>query len=229
VVIANGENSAGGLGITAEIADELLEAEVDVITSGNHVWKHREYVESLKNDLRCLRPANYPAHNPGQGHGLYELPDGRRYGVVNLIGRIFMDPSDDPFATGRRLVEELRERTNVIFVDMHGEATSEKRAMGWFLDGKVSAVVGTHTHVQTADEEILPGGTAYLTDLGLTGPTDSIIGVKTEHALARFLNARPAPFEPAKGGVLLQGAIIDVDDDTGRARSIERVRLPLGE
>jgi metallophosphoesterase (TIGR00282 family) len=227
LVIANGENAAGGLGITAEIADEMLGAEVDVITSGNHVWKHKDYIERLLHEPRCLRPANYPEHNPGRGHGLYHLPDGRPYGVVNLIGRIFMDPSDDPFAVGQRLVEELRKKTKVIFVDMHGEATSEKRAMGWFLDGKVSAVVGTHTHVQTADAEVLPGGTAYLTDLGFTGCPESIIGVKTEAALARFVNARPAPFDTAKGKGLLQGAIIDVDDTTGRARSIERVQVRM--
>ena len=174
-----------------------------------------------------LRPANYPEGSPGRGHTVIQTPDGRKLGVLNLEGRVFMKSLDDPFRVGERLVAELRRTTSCIFVDMHCEATSEKNAMGAWLDGKVSAVVGTHTHVQTADERILPGGTAFITDVGMCGPLDSVIGIRKELSLERFLTQRPTGFEVAKNLVYLQGAIIDIDDATGRGRSIIRVREHL--
>jgi metallophosphoesterase (TIGR00282 family) len=231
LVIANSENSAGGAGVTPESADELLACEVDLLTSGNHIWSKREIVPYLEAPRsRQLRPANYPRGAPGRGRGIAQTPDGRRLGVVNLEGRVFMKNLDDPFQV---VEEELRalaaEGVKAILVDMHCEATSEKNAMGHFLDGRVSAVLGTHTHVQTADERILAGGTAYITDAGMCGPWDSVIGVKKEIVLQRFLTQRPISFEPAKREVYLQGAIVDIDEETGRARSIARVQERLGD
>ncbi len=230
LVIANSENSAGGAGVTPDAAEELLAAEVNLLTSGNHIWAKREIVPYLEAPgSRQLRPANYPKGSPGRGHAAIETPDGRKLGVMNLEGRVFMKTLDDPFALALELVEDLRRQgCKAILVDMHCDATSEKNAMGHFLDGKVSAVVGTHTHIQTADARVLAGGTAYITDVGMCGPWDSVIGVKKDLAIRRFLTQRPVGFEPAKRDVWLQGAIIDIDDATGRARSIERVqeRLP---
>jgi hypothetical protein len=228
LVIANAENSEGGAGVSPESAEALLRAEVNLLTSGNHIWSKRQIVPWLeRNPDRLLRPANYPAGAPGRGHTILSTPDGRKLGVVNLEGRVFMRPLDDPFTVGARLVEELRKETRCILVDMHCEATSEKNAMGAFLDGKVSAVVGTHTHVQTADERILPGGTAFITDVGMVGPLDSVIGIKKELSVERFLTQRPQGYEVAKNLVYLQGVVIDLDEETGKARSIERVREPL--
>jgi metallophosphoesterase (TIGR00282 family) len=229
LVIANAENSAGGSGVTPESADELLGCEVDLLTSGNHIWSKREIVPYLeKPRSRLLRPANYPKSAPGRGRAIAETPDGRRLGVVNLEGRVFMKALDDPFTRAEEEVAALKaEGVTCILVDMHCEATSEKNAMGHFLDGRVSAVLGTHTHVQTADARVLPGGTAFVTDVGMCGPWDSIIGVKKELVLQRFLTQRPASFEPAKREAYLQGAIVDVDDATGKARSIERVQERL--
>src|ERR1700730_5150742 len=194
-VIANGENSAAGFGITREIGDELLEMGVDVLTSGNHIWDKKEALDYIGIEPRLLRPANYPAGVPGNGSYVARAKNGRSVGVINVMGRVFMLNIDDPFTVVLREIEALRQRTRVIFVDFHAEATSEKIAMGWHLDGKVTALVGTHTHVQTADERILPKGTAYLTDVGMTGPHDSVIGVEIELALGRFLNALPTRFE----------------------------------
>ncbi|MHB8873857.1 MAG: TIGR00282 family metallophosphoesterase [Myxococcaceae bacterium] len=228
LVVANAENSEGGAGVSADSAEALLGAEVNLLTSGNHIWTKKQIIPWLeKNPSLLLRPANYPAGAPGRGHTVIQTPDGKKLGVLNLEGRVFMKNLDDPFPLALKLVAELKKETPCILVDMHCEATSEKHAMGAFLDGKVSAVIGTHTHVQTADERILPGGTAYLTDAGMCGPLDSIIGVKKELSLERFLTQRPSSFEVAKGLVYLQGAVVDIDDATGRANSIERVREHL--
>jgi len=228
VVVANAENSEGGAGVSPESAEALLKAEVNVLTSGNHIWSKRQIVPWLERhpDL-LLRPANYPKGAPGKGFTITRTPDGRKLGVVNLEGRVFMKPLDNPFTVGLQAVEELRKETSCILVDMHCEATSEKNAMGAFLDGKVSAVVGTHTHVQTADERILPGGTAFITDVGMVGPLDSVIGIKKELSIERFLSQRPTGYEVAKNLVYLQGVVVDIDDETGKARSIERVREQL--
>jgi metallophosphoesterase (TIGR00282 family) len=223
LVIANVENAAAGFGITKEIGDTLLEWGVDVMTSGNHVWDKKEAVEYIPREPRLLRPANYPAGVPGRGSYVATTRDGRAVGVINVMGRVFMLNIDDPFAVVLREIEEMRHRTKVIVVDFHAEATSEKTAMGWHLDGKVTAVIGTHTHVQTADERILPNGTAYLTDAGMTGPHDSIIGMEREPSLARFLNGMPSKFEPASGNPRLNGAVVACDDRTGRATAITRI------
>lgn len=222
-VIANAENSAAGFGVTKDIGDSLLEWGVDVMTSGNHIWDKKEVLEYIPKEPRLLRPANYPAGVPGKGAYLAQTGDGRQVGVINVMGRVHMPNLDDPFAVALREVEAMRARTRVIVVDFHAEATSEKCAMGWYLDGKVSLVVGTHTHVQTADERILPNGTAYLTDAGMTGPHDSIIGMDREGSLSRFLTGMPNRFEPATGNPRLNGVIIEADDKTGRALRVQRV------
>lgn len=226
VVVANCENVAGGAGVNPAAAEELLAAGCDLLTSGNHIWtREREIVEYLSTSRRLLRPANYPKPCPGKGHALVSLSGGRKLGVVNLEGRIFMKPLDDPFTIGRELVNELKRETPAVLVDIHGEATSEKNALGAYLDGLASAVIGTHTHVQTADERILPGGTAFLTDAGMCGPLDSVIGLRKEMSVARFLTQRRGGFEIATGQVYVQGAVVEIDDDAGRAISIERVRV----
>jgi hypothetical protein len=227
--IANAENSAAGFGITRDIGDALLGWGVDVMTSGNHIWDKKEALEYIGAEPRLLRPANYPAGVPGRGSYVAQTGDGRAVGVINVMGRVFMTPIDDPFAVVLREIEAMRHRTRVIFVDMHAEATSEKIAMGWHLDGKVTAVIGTHTHVQTADERILPNGTAYMTDSGMTGPHDSIIGMEREPSLARFLNGMPSKFEPASGNPRLNGAVIEADDKTGRATKITRISYSAEE
>jgi metallophosphoesterase (TIGR00282 family) len=231
VVVANAENVAAGAGVTPDAADELLAAEVDLLTSGNHIWSKREIVPYLERPgARLLRPANYPPGTPGRGRGIATTPDGRRLGVVNVEGRVFMRNLEDPFRVALAEVEALRaEGVSCILVDVHCEATSEKNAIGWFLDGKVSAVLGTHTHIQTADARVLPGGTAFVTDVGMCGPWDSVIGVRKELVIERFLSARPVSFEPAKREVWLQGALVDIDDATGKARSIARVQERMEE
>jgi len=222
VVVANAENSAGGLGTTTETAEDFLSMGVHVLTGGNHTWKHRELTPTLERDARVLRPYNYP-DAPGRGAGVFELADGRAFAVVNLIGRTFMEPVENPFAAVDRALAEVTARTRVVLVDLHAEATSEKRAMGWHLDGRVSAVWGTHTHVPTADEEILPRGTAYVTDLGMTGPYASVIGLEPATSVKRFRTNRPGPYRVAEGNLQVRGVVIDVDEATGRARSIERI------
>ena len=228
--IGNSENSAGGAGVTGESADELLES-LDLLTSGNHTWAKREingYLE--KPGTLQLRPANYPGDAPGRGDAVLTAKSGGRLGVINLEGRVFMKPLDDPFRTAERLVAQMHaDGVRCILVDMHCEATSEKNAMGHFLDGRVSAVLGSHTHVQTADERVLRGGTAYVTDVGMCGPWDSVIGLRKEPAIERFLTQRPSPFEVATGDVRLQGAIVEIDDVSGRARSIVRVQEKMPE
>jgi hypothetical protein len=225
MVIANCENAAAGFGITREIVEELYRCRIDVLTSGNHVWDKKEILEFVEDYETLLRPANYPEGAPGFGSALVPCPSGVQVGVINLVGRVFMRPLDCPFKTAEKEIEKLRRKTKILLVDMHAEATSEKQAMGWFLDGRVSAVIGTHTHVQTADEQILPQGTAYMTDAGMTGPFDSIIGTKKEAVLERFLMQMPNKFDVAKGDVRLQGALITIDEGTGRSLGIERVNL----
>jgi len=223
LVIANGENSAAGFGITKDIGDALFDYGVGVLTSGNHIWDKKEAIEYIATEPRLLRPANYPAGVPGRGSYVAQTGDGRAIGVINVMGRVFMLNIDDPFAVVLREIEAMRHKTRVIIVDFHAEATSEKIAMGWHLDGKVTLVVGTHTHVQTADERLLPNGTAYQTDAGMTGPHDGIIGMEKEPALARFLNAMPSRFEPATGNPRLNGVVVEADDKTGRATGVTRV------
>ncbi len=227
-VVANGENAAGGIGITPEKAEELLSMGVDVITSGNHIWKKREILPYLDRHPRILRPANYPPGAPGRGSGVYTARDGTRVAVLNLEGRVFMRPLESPFRISEQQIEILKGQTPIVIVDFHAEATSEKMAMGWFLDGEVTAVIGTHTHVQTSDERILPGGTAYITDAGMTGPVNSVIGMKKETAIQGFLTQLPNRFEVATGEVELQGVILEVDETTGRALEIRRIKRKPG-
>jgi metallophosphoesterase (TIGR00282 family) len=219
------ENAAGGSGVTPAMARQFLEQGADVMTSGNHIWNRREIVEYITRENLLLRPANFPTGTPGVGAVTVKAGP-HRVAVLNLMGRVFMSPIDCPFRKADELLPELRRETPIVLVDMHAEATSETVAMGWHLDGRVSAVVGTHRHVQTADERVLPGGTAYLTDLGMTGPTDGVIGVDREIILQRFLTQMPVRFEPARGPAALHGAVIVVDPDSGRASDIRRLRVP---
>lgn len=230
LVLANGENAAAGFGITPALAEDLFDLGIEVITTGNHIWDKREiidYFTSADGDprspaRRVLRPANYASDLPGRG-----LFEGRKndvaYAVINLQGRIFMSSNDDPFRKADELLKQIKAK--VIFVDLHAEATSEKIALGWYLDGRVTAVVGTHTHVPTADERVLPGGTAYITDVGMTGPYDGVIGVKKELVVGRFLNNMPVRFEPATGDSRLCAVVVESDDSTGKAKSIQRIMV----
>jgi metallophosphoesterase (TIGR00282 family) len=219
------ENAAGGFGITPPIARAFLDQGVDVMTSGNHIWDKKEIVEYIARENLLLRPANFPAGTPGTGFITVKAGP-HRVAVINLMGRVFMHTIDCPFRKADELIPELRRETPIILVDMHAEATSESLAMGWYLNGRVSAVIGTHRHVQTADERILPGGTAYITDVGLTGPTDGVIGVDREQIIQRFLTQMPIRFETAKGPAALHGAVIVVDPETGRASDIRRLSVP---
>ena len=230
LIIANGENAAAGFGITPPLAEDLFDLGIDVITTGNHIWDKREivdYFESADGNphspaRRLLRPANYPAGMPGSG--LYEGQKGKvPYAVINLQGRVFMTANDDPFRVADQLLSTIKAK--IVFVDIHAEATSEKISMGWYLDGRVTAVVGTHTHVPTADERVLPGGTAYITDVGMSGPYDGVIGVQKELVVGKFLNNMPVRFEPATGDVCLCAVVIDCDDNTGHARRIQRIMV----
>lgn len=233
-VIANGENSAGGSGITVKTAEEIFDAGVDVITSGDHLWDQKEVTELLENEKRFLRPLNYPAGTPGQGSGVFTVQSAKfgvlsslTVGVLNLQGRTFMAALENPFVMGLEEVKKLQEQAKVIFVDFHAEATSEKIAFARMLDGQVSAVVGTHTHVQTADEQIFPGGTAYLTDAGFTGPHESVLGREIAPVVQRFLTNMPQRFEVAKERVILHGAVVEIDETTGKAMGIQRVAESL--
>ncbi|MHB1306313.1 MAG: TIGR00282 family metallophosphoesterase [Limisphaerales bacterium] len=227
VVIANGENSAGGAGITVNTAAELFAGGVDVITSGDHLWDQKEVNTLLHNEPRFVRPVNYPPDTMGHGSTVVELPGRPPVGVINVQGRTFMADLENPFFALKAEVERLLPRVRILFVDVHAEATSEKIALARYVDGLVSAVVGTHTHVQTADEQIFPGGTAYLTDAGFTGPHESVLGRKIEPVIKRFLSGVPQRFEVATGRVLLQGALVEVDPRSGRALSIERISEPM--
>jgi hypothetical protein len=225
LVIANGENAAGGFGITEETAKDLFKSGINFLTSGNHIWDKKDSLEFITREERLLRPANYPPGTAGRGSAVVRTPGGAKVGVLNLEGRVFMNNLDCPFRTADREVARLREETPIIFVDFHAEATSEKTSLGWYLDGRVSALVGTHTHVQTADERILPGGTAYLTDAGMTGAFDSVIGVRKDEPIEKFLTQVPVKFEIAKNNLRLNGVVITVDEGSGRAVGIERVNL----
>jgi len=227
LVIANGENAAGGSGITPKTAEEIFAAGVDIITSGDHLWDQKEVNTLLETEKRFLRPLNYPPGTPGQGSTVFECRSKPPVAVLNLQGRTFMPALENPFLVAKTEVERLRQTTSIIFVDMHAEATSEKIAMARMLDGQVSAIVGTHTHVQTADEEIFPGGTAYLSDAGFTGPHESVLGREIEPVIKRFLTNQPQRFEVAKGRVLLQAVVIRVDDETGRSIEIRRISEAL--
>ena len=224
--IVNVENAAAGFGVTPQIAKSFLEGGVDVMTSGNHIWDRKEIIEYIAKENLLLRPANYPTGTPGAGSIVVKAGP-QKVAVLNLMGRVFLPTIDCPFRKADEEVARLRGETPVIVVDMHGEATSEKQAMGWYLDGRASAVLGTHSHVQTADERILPGGTAYITDLGMTGPVDSVIGVARELAIQRFLSQMPNRFEPAGGPAALHGAVVRVDPESGKALEIRRLRVPL--
>lgn len=223
LVVANVENAAAGYGVTPAIAQGLLRSGMDVLTSGNHVWDKKEILGYIPKENLLLRPANYPPGTPGMGSAVVKA-GGHKVGVLNLQGRIFMPSIDCPFRKADEELARLRTETPIILVDMHAEATSEKQAMGWYLAGKVAAVVGSHTHVQTADERILPGGTAYITDIGFTGPMDSVIGVQKEQAIQRFITGLPNRLEPAKGNIELQGVLLRVDPETAQALEIHRLR-----
>ena len=224
LVVVNGENAAAGYGLTASVLRELFDAGADVVTSGNHIWDKKEIMPVLEKESRLLRPANYPPGLPGYGSGIYETAAGIKVGVLNLEGRVFMKNLDCPFRAADFLVQELKQVTPIIFVDFHAEATSEKQALGFYLDGRVSAVVGTHTHVQTADERILPEGTGYLTDVGMTGSQDAIIGNQKESALDRFLTQLPVRLEVAKKDPQLCATLLTINEETGRCESIERIQ-----
>lgn len=224
LVIANGENSAGGNGITREVAQELFSLGVDVITMGNHVWNQKEIFNFIDQEERIVRPANYPPGTPGRGAGTFRTRTGLEMGVLNISGRIFMQELDCPFRKADELVGRLRSKVDIVFVDFHAEATSEKMAMGWHLDGRAAAVCGTHTHVQTADERILPGGTAYITDVGMTGPRNSVIGVKKDLVVEKFLTQLPRRFEVADGLYQFNAVLVEIDEFSGRAVNIERIQ-----
>lgn len=228
-VIVNGENSAAGKGITAAIADEFLAWGVDVITGGNHMWDKKEVYTYLDGTDRVLRPHNYPTGVPGTGITIQKNSKGQKVGVVSLQGRVFMNPAECPFKIGKEVVEELRKETKFIIVDFHAEATSEKIALGRYLDGKVSLLFGTHTHVQTADEKILPEGTGYISDVGMTGSDNGIIGTKSEPVIARFLTGLPTKFEVEDGNVRINGISVVLDDDTGECISIDRINVGEAE
>jgi 2',3'-cyclic-nucleotide 2'-phosphodiesterase len=225
LVVANGENAAGGFGITEETASDLFKCGIDVLTSGNHIWDKKDSLAFIIREERILRPANYPEGTPGRGSGVYRTAGGVRIAVLNLEGRVFMNNLDCPFRTADREIARLKEETPIILVDFHAEATSEKNSLGWYLDGRVSAMIGTHTHVQTADERILPGGTAYLTDAGMSGSMDSVIGIKKEEAITKFLSQLPTKFEVAKNNLRLNGVVVEVDEMSGKALSMERINI----
>lgn len=225
--IANAENAAAGKGLTPDIVSELFDTGIDVLTSGNHIWHQKDIISYIDFQPRLLRPLNYPERVPGKGSGIYITANNHQIAVISLMGRIFMRELDNPFYIVEKEIDILRQTTPIIIVDMHAEATSEKIAMGWFLDGKVSAVIGTHTHIQTADDTILPNGTAYITDCGMTGPYDSVIGVKKEIILDMFLTQMPIKHEVASGNIKLCGVILDIDLLSGRSNFIKRIQISL--
>jgi len=226
-VIANAENASGGSGITLKVAEDLFSSGVDVLTSGDHIWKRPEIFELINREDRILRPINFPSGAPGRGAHVFKAKNGVKVGVINVNGRVFMDALECPFKTSLAAYEKIKEETKIIILDIHAEATSEKIALGWYLDGKLSAIFGTHTHIQTADEKVLPKGTAYITDVGMTGPYDSVIGRKKDDVLTRFLSAIPVRFEVAEGDIQLHGALVEVDEKTGQAVSISRIQKKI--
>ena len=225
LAIVNCENAAGGFGLTRDVADELFGFGFHVLTSGNHIWDKKEIYQLIQENKRILRPANYPANSPGSGSIVVELSGKQKVGILNLIGRVFMDSVDCPFQSAQKEVARLQNETQTIIVDMHAEATSEKVAMGWYLDGKVTAVLGTHTHVQTADERVLNNGTAYISVVGMTAPSESVIGIKKEIIIERFLTKLPVRFETAGGPGQLNGVVIETSSNNGHAKSIHRLRI----
>ncbi len=226
LVVANGENSAGGFGINREVCQELLIAGVDVITMGNHTWDNKEIYQVLERERRLIRPANYPGGTPGEGYYIAETQKGVRVGVINILGQVFLDPLICPFQTASECITDIKKKTNIIIIDFHAEATSEKVALGWYTDGLATAVLGTHTHITTADERILPKGTGYITDVGMTGPLNSVLGIDPEIVVKKFVTHLPARFEVASGPIELNGVILDVDD-AGTTASIRRIRKTL--
>lgn len=231
VVIANGENAAGGLGITPKISESLLNSGIDVLTTGNHIYKKKEIYEYLGSQPRLLKPANYPPGTPGNGFYIFssDKTKNKKVAVTNICGRVFIENFDCPFRCIDRLLKDIIKKTPIIIVDFHGEVTSEKSAMGWFLDGRVSAVIGTHTHVQTADDRILPKGTAFISDVGMVGPRDSVIGIRKEIVIERFINLMPQKFKVANENNWISGVIIDIDDKSGRSNSISRINVKVSE
>lgn len=223
--IANGENAAGGRGLTRSVMNDILGAGIDVITMGNHVWDNKEILSFIDDEFRLIRPTNYPGPCPGQGYHIYKGGFNKNIAVVNLSGRVFLPPLDCPFQIMDEIMEELTEAADIIIVDFHAEATSEKLALAYYLDGRVQAVLGTHTHIQTADERILPGGTAYISDLGMTGPKESILGMEKELVIQKFLTGRPVRLEVASGQAQLEGVILQIDDDTDQVSAIRRISL----
>ncbi|MDD5596075.1 MAG: TIGR00282 family metallophosphoesterase [Candidatus Omnitrophica bacterium] len=226
-VVANAENASGGSGITLKVSEELFASGVSVLTSGDHIWKKREIFEIINQDERILRPINFPAGAPGRGENIFKTEKGVKIGVINVQGRVFMEALECPFRAVRKAIEILSKESKIIIIDMHAEATSEKIALGWYVDGLASAVLGTHTHIQTADEKILPQGCAYITDVGMTGPYDSVIGRRKEDVLERFITAIPIRFEVAEGDIQLHGVVLDIDESTGKAKSIVRIQKKL--
>jgi 2',3'-cyclic-nucleotide 2'-phosphodiesterase len=225
LVIANGENIAGGFGLTESLVKDLYAMGVQVITTGNHVWDKKDFVGYISKDNRVLRPANFAPGLPGYGSLIHTMPDGMKVGILNLSGRVFMANMDCPFRTAENEIAALRTETKVIIIDFHAEATSEKVAFGYFVDGKASAVLGTHTHVQTADEKILPNGTAYITDVGMTGPSHSVIGINVDQIIHRFLTGMPDRFETGQGKGILSAVVVDIDSESGKATGIQRLQL----
>lgn len=224
LTIANGENAAGGNGITRDIADELYGAGIEVLTMGNHVWDNKDVYNFIDSDENIVRPANYPPGSPGRGYTIVNGAD-CKIGIINLSGRVFMPPLDCPFRTVDQIIPVITQETPIIIVDFHAEATSEKNAFGWYLDGRVTAVVGTHTHIQTADEKLLPKGTAYITDVGMTGPSESILGVRVDLVMNKLIGQRPVRFEVAGGPMQLNAVCIDIDENSGKAREIVRIQI----
>ena len=224
LVIANGENAAGGNGITPDLADELYTSGIDILTMGNHVWDKKEIIPYIDQDNRMVRPANYPPGTPGKGYIIFPMDANLKIAVVNLSGRVFLSNLDCPFRQADLLIEEIYPQTPFIIFDFHAEATSEKQALGWYLDGRVTAVLGTHTHIQTADERLLTRGTAYITDVGMTGPRDSVLGVKTDLVIKKFISQLPVRFETAGGASQFNAVLLEVDTATGKALSIHRIQ-----
>jgi metallophosphoesterase (TIGR00282 family) len=225
LVIANGENAAGGNGITRRTADELFDAGIDVLTMGNHIWDQKEIYSFIEDDKKIIRPANYPPDSPGRGYLITHTTNNLKVGIINLSGRIFMQPLTCPFQMLDDILLAIRKETKSIIIDFHAEATSEKMAMGWYVDGRASALVGTHTHIQTADDRILPQGTGYITDVGMTGPRDSVLGVKIEPVISKFLTMRPVRFSVASGPIQINAVILQIDSETGNTAFIQRIQI----
>jgi metallophosphoesterase (TIGR00282 family) len=222
--VANGENAAGGAGINKKIFDEISNYGVDVVTMGNHVWDKKEITQFIDHEPNLVRPANYPPETPGRGSYVIKIKNNTKIGIINLSGRVFLPPLDCPFRTADAIVKEMRKETPIIIIDFHGEATSEKMAFGWFMDGRVSAVIGTHTHIQTADDRILPQGTGYITDVGMTGPRDSVLGVDKDLVIQKFMTALPVRFDVAAGNTQINAVLLKVEENTGKCVHIERIQ-----